>query len=41
MLCDDQNKDSFEAKWPLIKPILNKLLNQETVKKFEWFNLFS
>ncbi|RNA29773.1 cullin-5 [Brachionus plicatilis] len=41
MLCDAQNKDSFEAKWPLIQPILIKLLNQEPIKKYEWFNLFS
>ncbi len=38
-----QNKGSlqFEDKWDLMRPIVLKLLRQESVTKQQWFDLFS
>lgn len=38
-----QNKGSlqFEDKWELMRPIVLKLLRQESVTKQQWFDLFS
>ncbi len=38
-----QNKGSlqFEDKWGLMRPIVLKLLRQESVTKQQWFDLFS
>ena len=36
-----KSKEDFKAKWTNIKPLIQRLLRQEDVKKNEWFNLFS
>ncbi|MED6285316.1 Cullin-5 [Characodon lateralis] len=38
-----KNKGSlqFEDKWDLMRPIILKLLRQESVTKQQWFDLFS
>uniref|UniRef100_A0A4W4DXD7 Cullin-5 n=1 Tax=Electrophorus electricus TaxID=8005 RepID=A0A4W4DXD7_ELEEL len=42
-LSNDNNKGSlqFEDKWDLMRPIVLKLLRQESVTKQQWFDLFS
>lgn len=42
-MCPPQNKGSlqFEDKWDLMRPIVLKLLRQESVTKQQWFDLFS
>lgn len=40
MLQDKQNTPSFEDKWPSMRPIVLKLLQQEPVTQNEWQDLF-
>jgi cullin-5 len=41
MMPDAYGKITFENEWPFIKPIILRLLKQESIQKKEWTNLFT
>lgn len=36
-----KDKGNFDSKWPMIRPLIMRLLRQENVQRKEWVDLFS
>lgn len=41
MMLESQDKGNFDSKWPVIRPLIIRLLKQEDVQRGEWIDLFS
>jgi len=40
-MLDGQDKGNFDSKWPIIQPLITRLLKQENVQRKEWVDLFA